>query len=229
MGCKHVAYLRRSKGTQDLTFPAQQRAVREYAEQTGCDVIAEYVETETGKKHDLDNRPELCRAIAHAKRSKATLVVAKLDRLLRSTVICNMLKTRGVKFVACDDPHANELTIDIKAAVAANEVREISKRTKAALAELKANGVILGAARPGAPKLSPEARERGRAIASAVISRQAIEAYSDIAPEIADLRSAGLSFSAIAKRLNKNGHTTTRGLPWNPVQVQRVFLRTNAP
>ena len=221
-----VSYLRVSRKSQadsGLGLEAQRRAVAAHVESAGCELLAEYVEVETGKKHDLDNRPELRRAIAHAKRSKAVLVVAKLDRLLRSVVICSLLKTKGVPFVACDNPHANELTIDILAAVAANEVREIGKRTKAALAVRKGRGVKLGAARPDARQLTPEDRERGRARASVVIRALAREAYADIVPTIADLSRSGLSLRAIAAALDADGHTLRSGRPWNPVQVSRVL------
>ena len=57
-------------------------AIRAYQQMTGCTIIASYTEVETGKKDDLTNRPELRKAIAHAKRSKATLVIGKLDRLV---------------------------------------------------------------------------------------------------------------------------------------------------
>src|ERR1700680_1627482 len=118
---KIVAYYRVStqkQGMSGLGIEAQQAGVAQYGHETGCDLIGQYTETETGKRHTLDNRPELQRAIAHAKRSRATLVVAKLDRLLRSTVVRSMLKIANVKFLACDNPHANKLTIDILAAVA---------------------------------------------------------------------------------------------------------------
>jgi DNA invertase Pin-like site-specific DNA recombinase len=221
-----VSYLRdsrESQGKSGLGIEAQRADVKEYVEKAGCELLHEYVEIETGKKHDLDNRPELRRAIAHAKRSKAVLVVAKLDRLLRSTVICNMLKTSGVQFVACDNPNANEFQIDILAAVAANEVREISKRTKKALAALKARDVKLGSARSGAPKLTDEARNKGRAIAAAAIGEAAKEAYSDIAPTILGLQARGETLGAIAAQLNADGHTTRRGKDWSAPQVLRVL------
>ena len=74
----------------------------------------------------------------HALEVDATLVIAKLDRLVRSTSVMQYLKDTRVRFVACDNPHANELTIDILVAVAANEARMISTRTKDALAAYKA-------------------------------------------------------------------------------------------
>ncbi len=158
-----IAYYRVSterQGRSGLGLEGQEAAVAEHVASAGCDLIAAYTEVETGKKHDLVNRPELRKAVAHAKRSKAVLVVAKLDRLLRSTVVRSTLKTSGVRFIACDNPHANELTIDILAAVAEDEVRRISERTKAALAAAKARGTALGGSRPGHPKPTEKWRSR---------------------------------------------------------------------
>ena len=192
-----------------------------------CDLLASYTEVETGKKHDLDNRPALRKAVAHAKRSRAILVVAKLDRLLRSTVVRSMLKTSGVRFVACDNPHANEFTIDILAAVAEDEVRKISDRTREAMASLKRKGVLLGSHRPECSKnLKPEAAQLGR-IEGARRKRQiADEAYADLADTLRIMRAFALSFRAIALELNAQGETTRTGKPWNAMQVKRVVDRT---
>ncbi len=232
MACKYVAYYRVStarQGASGLGIEAQKREVARHVAESGCEVIAEYTEVETGKKHDLDNRPELRKAIAHAKRSKATLVVAKLDRLLRSTVVHSLLKTSGVKFIACDNPHANPFTLDILAAVAEEEVRQISARTKAALASKKARGVLLGGARPECRgNLSEAARAKGTRLAAAARTRNAIESYADIADYMAELADDGLSLRAIADDLNAQGQTTRRGKPWNPMQVSRVLARFGA-
>lgn len=226
MGCKMVAYFRVSTKRQEDSgagLDAQRAAVARYVADNGCDLIGEYVEVETGKKHDLDNRPELRRAVAHTKRSRAILVVSKLDRLLRSTVVRNTLKTKGVRFVAVDNPHANELTIDILAAVAANEVRQIGERTRAGLASLKRKGVLLGGARAGHPKPTRTMALAGAAASASVRSKAAAEAYEDLIPTITELRGTGLSLRQIAARLNDEGHTTRSGKPWNPMQVSRLL------
>lgn len=229
MACKYVAYYRVStdkQGANGLGMDAQRADVARHVAASGCDIIAEYVEVETGKKHGLDNRPQLRKAIAHAKRSSAILVVAKLDRLVRSTVVCSLLKTSGVKFIACDNPHANALTIDILAAVAEDEVRRISARTKAALAAYKARGGALGAQRPECREnLSASARAKGTRLAAAARTRYAIEAYADLADYVRELSDDGLSLRAIADDLNQQGQTTRRGKPWNPMQVSRVLAR----
>ncbi len=224
-----VAYYRvsrTSQGEDGLGMAAQKADVAKHVGSNGCELIAAYTEVETGKRHTLDNRPALKKAISHAKRSRAILVVAKLDRLLRSTVVRSMLKTSKVAFIACDQPTANELTIDILAAVAEDEVRRISARTVSALAELKKQGVALGSHRPECAKnLSPEAASKGRAIGARRVSELAVEAYSDLTDYLLELREDGFSLRDIAKELDMQGHSTRTGRPWNAVQVSRVLAR----
>jgi DNA invertase Pin-like site-specific DNA recombinase len=222
-----VGYFRisngKSGGADSLGIDGQKHDVAEHVAANGCDLIASYTEVETGKKHTLDNRPALRNAIAHAKRSKAILVVARLDRLLRSTVVHSLLKTSGVRFVACDQVHATEFTLDILAAVAEEECRTIGKRTKKALAALKRDGVVLGAARPEcANNLTRAARLKGAAAAAKAHREHKIAAYDDLLVTMTELRDRGLSFQAIADKLNADGHTTRRGKPWNDVQAMRV-------
>jgi DNA invertase Pin-like site-specific DNA recombinase len=221
-----IAYYRVSTSKQaesGLGLEAQKADVAQHVTGAGCSLVGEYTEVETGKKHDLDNRPELRKAVTHAKRSKATLVVAKLDRLLRSTVVRAMLKTSGAHFLACDNPHANELTIDILAAVAEDEVRRISERTRSALAAAKARGVRLGGARPDHPRPTRAMAKAGALASAKARSAAAADAYTDLAPALREMRASGLSLRKIATRLNVQGHTTRTGRPWNPVQVSRVL------
>jgi DNA invertase Pin-like site-specific DNA recombinase len=224
-----IAYYRvstKQQGDSGLGLDAQKTAVETYAKQAGARILASYREVESGK---LAERPELARALAHARRSKATLVVAKLDRLARNVAFLSALMRSGVDFVCCDNPHANKLTIHILAAVAEDEAERISARTKAALQAAKARGVKLGSARPNHWKGKEEARRaglaRGRAVAAKVISRNAAEAYADLLPTMKAWRTQGMTLGGIAGRLNNEGHTTRKGKPWNPVQVARVLER----
>jgi len=98
-----------------------------YAASVGGAIVAPYREVESGKNNQ---RPELAKAIAHAKRIKGTLVIAKLDRLARNVAFVANLMESDVDFIACDNATANRLTIHILAAVAEDEARRISERTK---------------------------------------------------------------------------------------------------
>ena len=122
-----------------------------------------------------------------------------------------------VDFVCCDNPHANSLTLHILAAVAEDEARRISERTKAALAAYKARGGRLGT--PG--NLTPEAGRRG----AATTQVKARTAYAAVLPELRQWRAAGLSYRQISALLNGGGHLSRSGAPWNHAQVRRVLAR----
>ena len=192
-----IAYYRVStakQGQSGLGLDGQKAAVEAYAKQTGARILASYREVESGK---LADRPELARALAHAKRSRATVVVAKLDRLARNVAFLSALMRSGVDFIACDNPHANKLTIHILAAVAEDEAERISARTKAALQAAKARGVQLGSARPGHWEGREKARidglAKGRIASAKTISERASEAYADLAPAMSEWRASGMT------------------------------------
>jgi DNA invertase Pin-like site-specific DNA recombinase len=226
---KIVAYYRVStkrQGQSGLGLDGQRVAVTDYAARHEATVIAAYTEVETGRRAD---RPELAVAIAHAKRSKARLVVAKLDRLARNVAFLSALMESGADFVACDNEHANRLTIHILAAVAEAEAIAISERTKAALAAAKRRGIKLGSARPGHWDGREDRRRAGAKAAvarAAVVRREAAKAdYADLVPIIAECRDAGDSLRTIAAKLNGLGHTTRSGGPWNAVTVRNVLTK----
>ena len=129
MGRKLIGLIRVSTGQQGrggLRLEAQESAIVAYAARTGSTLLKAYREVESGGHDDLADRPELLKALDRAKPTLATLVIAKLDRLLRSTVAHSALKVARVPFVALDNESANELTLDILVAVAADERRKIS-------------------------------------------------------------------------------------------------------
>lgn len=219
-----IAYYRVSTRKQEksgLGLEGQQAAVSEFALRQCAQVLAQYTEVETGKRAD---RPELAKAIAQAKRSRATLVVAKLDRLARNVAFTSALMDSGVDFLACDNPHANRLTIHILAAVAEDEARRISERTKAALAAAQRRGVKLGAARPECRNLTEAARRKGARAAGDAVKRQADEAYVDLRDFLTALRPT-FSYQQIADLLNGRGERTRRGKPWTDVAVLRACKR----
>ncbi|MEI7607979.1 MAG: recombinase family protein [Rhodospirillaceae bacterium] len=156
---KAVAYYRVSTQKQNfsgLGLAGQHTAVEAYLKANDLDLVASLTEIESGKVND---RPKLAEAVALAKRNKAVLVIAKLDRLARSVATISGLMESGVEFVAADMPFANRLTIHLLAAVAEYERDQISARTKAALQAAKGRGQVLGN-RTNLPEASALGRQR---------------------------------------------------------------------
>lgn len=221
---RYVSYYRVStvrQGESGLGLDAQRAAVTAFVAGHG-ELAGEYVEIESGKKAD---RPQLAKALAHAKRCRATLVIAKLDRLARNVAFVSSLMEAHVDFVACDNPHANRLTVHILAAVAEDEARRISERTKAALAAYKARGGLLGSRHPRGRAIGPEASHKGQRAGTARNRERAQAAYADLLPLMAELRRAGQSYREIGRELGRRGQTTRTGKAWNGVQVRRVLAR----
>lgn len=150
-----------------------------------------------------------------ARKGKATLLIAKLDRLARNVAFIAGLMDAGVDFVACDQPFASRLTLHILAAVAEDEARRISERTKAALQAAKARGIKLGS--PIAAEIAAKAR--------AARSSYAAKANATTRAVIVDIQRAGVStLAAIAKTLEARGVRTPAGCStWQPVQVSRLL------
>jgi len=216
-----ISYLRVStarQGASGLGLEAQRAAVQGFAASGGHVIVAEYVEVESGRKAD---RPQLVAALASCRLHRATLVIAKLDRLSRNVAFIANLMEGGVEFLACDMPHANRLTLHLLAAIAEHEREMISQRTKAALAAAKARGVKLGNPR-GSEALRPHSVSA--AMASAV-ARQARAAAgrAAVAPLLAELRASGLSEAgAIARELNRRGVPSPSGGVWYPQVIRRM-------
>jgi DNA invertase Pin-like site-specific DNA recombinase len=207
-----IAYYRVStpkQGISGLGLEAQRAAVLHHI---GPGQLAgEYVEVESGKKHT--NRPQLLAALQECRRKKATLVIAKLDRLGRNVAFISALMESAADFVCCDNPHANRLMLHMLAAFAEHEREQISQRTIAALAAAKKRGVKLG---------NPRAME-------ALEIANAVHVARRPAPEITrimeDLRSRGKSFRAIADELNRLNIKTGRGRQWYGVTVKAALLQ----
>jgi DNA invertase Pin-like site-specific DNA recombinase len=198
---------------------AQQNAQDTYRKECGGRILATYQEVETGKRAD---RPELTKAIAHAKRSGAVLVVAKLDRLARNAAFLLTLQASGLPMVFLDLPGANEFTVGIMALVAQHEAKLISDRTRAALQAYKRRGGVLGGADPRCRNLTDAARVKGLKRAWKANKDKASIAYADLLPTMQEWRES-MTLQQIADKLNGQGHTTRQGKAWSQVQVGRVL------
>lgn len=222
MNGKFVSYLRVStqrQGKSGLGLEAQREAVAGYLNGGNWNLVAEIVEVESGKRSD---RPELAKALSLCRLHRATLLVAKLDRLARNVAFISALMESGVKFVAVDLPQANELTVHIMASMAEYEAKAISARTKAALAAAKARGTVLGGLRWDITRVGA----KGRRAALQTRQEHAAKYLADVLPVIQDKQRQGASsLRAIADALNADGTPAPRGGEWSAVQVKRILDR----
>lgn len=190
-----IAYYRVStdqQGKSGLGLEAQQEAVRLFSEREGYQVTAHYTEIEKKNK-----RPELSAALDQCRKKKATLIIAKLDRLGRNVAfIANLMESR-VQFKAVDNPHANELIIHLLAALAQHERRQISTRTKDALQAAIRRGKQLG--------------KHGKEVLSQQNSEAADEFAERMRPTIAEIEQRGMTtIRAICEELNRREIPTFR-------------------
>jgi DNA invertase Pin-like site-specific DNA recombinase len=123
-----------------------------------------------------------------------------------------------VRFVACDLPEANELTLHVMAAFAEHEARRISERTKDALAQAKARGTKLG--RAGWGNLTPHIKAR---------QKQADAFAARLTGLVAGFRLRGLSQRKMVEELNGLGIPAPRGGSWSLAQLQRAIVRMKLP
>lgn len=213
---KFVSYYRVStqkQGLNGLGMEAQKQAVMEYLNGGRWVLLKEFTEVETDKgSNALVKRPELQNAINYAKKQKATLVIAKLGKLARNVHFVSSLMESGVDFIAVDNPTANRLTLHILAAVAEDEARRISERTKSALAAKKARGEKMG---------NPQSSET----LNAPRIEKANANAEKIRPLLENFLTQGISQRAMADELNRLCLTTPRGSRWKQAQVQRALKR----
>lgn len=177
-----------------------------------------YVEVESGKRAD---RPELARAIRHAKLTGATLLVAKLDRLSRNVRFLLSILESGADVAFCDLPSVSgavgRFMVQQMAAVAELEAGLISERTKAALRAAKERGTKLGGFRGAKVDPTQGLAER---------QRQAGDFAALVRPVIVEAQESGAtSLRQIATYLTAKGVQTRRGGPWDAAKVRAVVVR----
>lgn len=226
---KFISYLRVSRVSQavsGLGLEAQRKAVSDYLNGGDWELVAELVEVESGKKTD---REKLNEALNLCKAYNATLVVAKLDRLARDAHFLLGLQKSGVKFVAADNPQANQMTVGILAVVAEQEREAISQRTKAALAAAKARGQVLGAydKNDKTKFIGRKGTAEDVAIARTAHTEKANNKAANLKFVFDRINPDGnMSMTALAKQLNLEGIPTPRGNGlWQTVTVSRILKR----
>lgn len=215
---KYVCYYRvstKGQGISGLGLNDQRMIVERFLRE-GDVIIEEYTEVESGRR---SARPIMLEAIRSCQRQGAKLLIAKLDRLSRNVVFVMTLRDSGVDFVACDLPDANTLTVGIMVTFAQHEAERGSERTKAALAQKKAQGFKLG--KP--ENLTKTAIDKGRAIR---IKNAKTHKANIQAKELAKLyRNMGMTFQAIADKLNQSHYLTRRQNLFDKKAVYRLLQK----
>lgn len=215
-----ISYSRVSTAGQGLGLEAQQSIIAEYVNQAGGVILDTISEKESGK--ETINRPGLQRAIDECKRTGATLIVAKLDRLSRDVAdVFAIKKQKGLTFEVCDMDAHDTLLLGIFATLAQKERELISRRTREALAALKAQGKQLG---------NPNAAEAMRAINAQGVARR--KQLAQDAPENRHAYNAVRfmpgTLASKAAFLNAEGYKTRNGKPFTPMAVKRLLDRYTA-
>ncbi|MCX6923485.1 MAG: recombinase family protein [Verrucomicrobia bacterium] len=213
---KFVAYYRVSttkQGINGLGMDAQRNAVMNYLNGGNWKLIAEFAEVETGKRN---NREEMLKALDLCREEKATLVIAKLDRLARNAGFLLSLRDSGVDFVAVDMPNADRFTVGIMACLAEKEREMISQRTKDGLAAAKRRGTKLGNPHPQ--------RAAKRAVE---VNVERADAYAQrLVPVIQEIKDAHVtSLREIARCLNARGYKTPNGKAFAAQSVKNLLDR----
>lgn len=213
-----VAYYRVSTSQQAITrlgVEAQQMMVHNFI-RDDQEILKEFTEVESGK---INERPELHKAIDFALENRATLLIAKLDRLSRNAQFILSLRDSGVPFIAVDMPDANTLTIGLLAIIAQHEREQISDRTKRALAAKKARGEKLGTPE----NLNDDARKKAeKARTQNALNNPANKQATEL---IRLYKETGMNFTQIAERLNEQGLRTRNFRLFRPSTVRRLYIR----
>lgn len=232
---RYVAYYRTSTDRQDLGIAAQKADVSRYLNGGNWELIGEFEEKESGKRHD--NRPQLASALALCRKTKSTLIIAKMDRLSRNVHFISGLLESRVEFVACDNPHANKTMVQMLAVFAEHERDAISKRTKDALAAKREILANLTAEEREAYKQAGKAVALGNrtnhieaaAKGRAVLASRADSFAANTLPVVEKIRAQGATtLREIAAELNSRGIKTPRGGEWGAKQVANLLARDGA-
>lgn len=235
---KYIAYYRVSTSTQGksmLGLHVQKNFIADYIKDNGK-LIAEFSEIKTGTKKK--ERVEIYKAIKLAKEKDATIVVSKLDRLSRDTKFITSLFNDNIKFVCCDNPNADKSTIQALSVIAEREADQLGKHIHECLKIKKdqikkgnyinKDGSIMkpidGTIRLGNPNGFGDYQTLGikKIKENARNNKENLQAMDVIGGD----RISGMSYQAIAEKLNSLQYTTRYGKEFSAVQVQRLYLRS---
>jgi DNA invertase Pin-like site-specific DNA recombinase len=214
-----IAYIRVSSEEQAQSgfgLQSQEAAIRAYADAAGYRVRRVYREIGSAIGKTAAERPELQRALKHARRNNWPLIIPSLDRLSRnSEEIETIVGKSGVTIIDVKNgPHRDPIVIKTEAARVAEETKMLSERTKEGLRRAKQQGKIFG---------NPRNLRQAQKMGAEATRRNAQKRDAEIAPIILGARQSPPS--EIADLLNRAGYRTPRGKAWSAVNLRRVIRR----
>ncbi len=221
MSKNYISYLRQSTKQQQISglgIEAQREIIENYVSDKSA-ILTEFIETESGRKSD---RPKLIEALALCRRTGATLIVAKLDRLSRSVAFTSRLLESDVEIKFCDFPEANKLVLHIISSIAEYEAQLISSRTKSSLKAKRERGATLGKPENLLRKLTSAVEK-----SNSTNRRKALDNPNNrrAAAMLQTLTKEGRSLKEMANILNKQGFVTAQGCRFHPAQVRKLLVR----
>jgi DNA invertase Pin-like site-specific DNA recombinase len=220
-----IAYVRvstKAQGRSGLGLEAQRASIRRFADAEGLDVSQVYEEIETGSGSDaLERRPKLAAALKAARKAKAPVLVAKLDRLSRDVHFISGLMSQRVEFVVCDlGRQSDPFVLHLYAALAEKERGMIAARTKAGLAAAKVRGVKLGMDARSGFEIRKIAKKGGDANKAA-----SLEKLQDIRDRIEYALKDGASLRTACVLLNDRGIGSPGGGRWHAPSLLKAARR----
>jgi DNA invertase Pin-like site-specific DNA recombinase len=222
MNNKIIGYARvstKEQGDSRNGLEAQRADLQRFAAAEGFELVSVLEEVASGAL-DLSRRPVLMKALALARKHKCCVVVSKLDRLSRDVAFISALMARGVPFIVTElGADVDPFVLHLYASLAEKERRLIGKRTKDALAVLKAKGVKLG---------NPSNLQYAAANGRAAIVASADAFAEGLRPTIARMLADKMSLQAIAREFNAQGTATARGGEWTAKTVSNLVARWSA-
>lgn len=208
------------QGIDGLGMDAQREAINEFTQREGMTVAQWYTEVETGKGADaLERRPQLDAALKQARKMKMPILVSKLDRLSRDVHFISGLMVQRIEFIVTQwGRQSDPFMLHMYAALAEQERRFISQRTKAGLAVVKARGQKLGSdlRRPSAEQL---------VAAGAAVAAMADEFVKSVRPNLIVAMSEGGTYERAAQILNQGRQMSARDRPWERRSVAAAVKR----
>jgi hypothetical protein len=233
---KIVSYLRLSgspRSEDSISLDTQREYIARAAEQNGWEIVSEFVD-EAASMVAIEKRPEGGKALVMCRELKATLVVAKLDRLTRSAHhIAQLIKKMELEFKVATMPQATMLELHLYATLVEHErkfINKLSKDTRPVPEPLVGYEFEPGFLEefPHYATLQLGKKSENRQLAAAAVSNRVKAFHSEVLPHVQACLDTGLTtLTEVGDCLNSKGVKTSRGGLWSATQVKRLMEALN--